>query len=293
MSATDERVMDQDSADEAAASMPPDSLTTSDNTLIADADPSACAYQGPDMSAAGSAKALSDRMRALAKRPRGSTARRNLPAYLRQQMDGIESLRDNAVLKRFDRELRAELQAAGLANVPEALVDVAVRCRAVYELVESVTFKETGGPVHRRKRALHQYVEQRRQVLAEWLNMRERLGLDQTPVSPQPQPIGIDADLTDLDRGRRIAYLLQRGMTAAGITMPVTIEQPAATPVPRSPPVSPDAPAMPEAEPPQSTPHYDTGDGHFVGSQFVQHRNGSEQGYSNVTPIVDTRRRTR
>src|SRR3989304_5075203 len=72
----------------------------------------------------------SERMRKLAQRPRGprKTVRQGTPAWLRRLMDEVDALREHALLKRYDRELRAELKAAEL-TASEAMIRLAARPR--------------------------------------------------------------------------------------------------------------------------------------------------------------------
>lgn len=137
-------------------------------------------------------EALRERMRKMAQRPRPNRriVREGSPAWLRRLMDGVDSLRDHVLLKRYERELRAELKDAKQAP-SSAIIALAIRQRALMEMVDAAAFSEQGGPVHRRRRELHSYVQQRAELVAGWMQLRRQMGLD--PESVQPQSDAIDA----------------------------------------------------------------------------------------------------
>lgn len=123
----------------------------------------------------------SARMAALARRPRRSKPRFGAPAWKRVLIDMVDGMEQDPLLARYRKELRAELKKVDLSPPPQ-LIEMAVRCRAVYELVSGAVFSDRAGPVHRRHRRLHQMVEQRRDCQAEYMEMRRRLGLDSESV---------------------------------------------------------------------------------------------------------------
>ena len=129
-------------------------------------------------------EARRERMRKLAQRPRGprKAPRQGTPAWMRRLIDEVDGLRNHAMLKRYDRELRAELKGKGAAP-SEAIIELAVRQHALLDMIDATAFAESGGPVHRRKRQLHAYLKERHEIEAGWMQLRLKLGLDAETVS--------------------------------------------------------------------------------------------------------------
>lgn len=221
---------------------------------------------------------MSERMSALAKRPRPPRGRSKLseelsseaPKWMKQLLDELDKLNRHPLLNKARRLLKAELQTAGLTPAGD-LVEATARAKALCDLTDAALFNINGGPVNRHKRQLHRLTEQRDERLAAYLSLRQRIGLDQQPIvsSRDATPICLD-DMGGIERSRRIAFMLQLGLNAAGFrpepAAPVTIDQPAA-PAP--------AKHTEQREPPARPPEVEQAD---IGMGHQQHVNRAEMG---------------
>jgi hypothetical protein len=196
--------------------------------------------------------ALSAKMAALARRNTGrrrSGARPGSPAFVQRLLDGIDALRRHPLLTRYSKELRAELKDVGIENTPTALFDIAVRTRAVMEMTDSIAFADVSGPVNRRKRRLWELTQQRHDLVAAWMQIRLKLGLDgETVLRPQSFSDSFAALMLEQDEGGvDFAATMPREAAQTPATPPALA---LAAPVDSAAPAPSDEPTAPLPEPP-------------------------------------------
>lgn len=218
-----------------------ESVTTSDKRLSAHDNREGRTNRGPDMTietaderrqryqrqVGATPEERSEHMRAIARKNTGPRKTRSTPAQIRRTLQEIDELEPNELLLKGREMLLAELEAARLTP-SQTLIEMAVRQWAILEAVDGMLFREAGGPVHRRKRELHHYIEQRKELQAVWLSLRQKMGLDQEPV-PFPSAEAVPSAYAarpqayaDDDEGhflaRRMAFALAKGLQRQAVT---------------------------------------------------------------------------
>lgn len=178
--------------------------------------------------------ARQEQLRKASKLPRPA-ARRGSPEWQLAEMLGIPN---HPAIKHWDRKYRTELRKAGQKNPPETLVQLAVRQHVMVEMIDANLLKEPGGPVHRRKRALHAYIQQRTELVAGLMQLRLKLGLDAETVTVPlsfsdafRRMIEEDANKPAFDAARALKEARERAQQPEPVVEPVALlDAPAESP---------------------------------------------------------------